>query len=74
MPRYTEDHGSSLPDRRMRRRGTERRLLDTHGRWQSPTESMLKLGGVSWLLASFLSWLLLNAYLREIGQRGIPLD
>lgn len=43
-------------------------------RWQPLIETWIKLGGLSWLLTSFLAWLLLNAYLGAIGQRGVPLD
>ena len=28
----------------------------------------------SWVSTSFLSWILLNAYLKAVGQRGVPLD
>lgn len=43
-------------------------------RWQPLIETSIKLGGLTWLLTSFLAWLLLNAYLGAIGQRGVPLD
>lgn len=43
-------------------------------RWQPLIEMSIKLGGLTWLLTSFMSWLLLNAYLGAIGQRGVPLD
>lgn len=43
-------------------------------RWQPLMEMGLKLGALTWVTTSFLSWLLLNAYLGAIGQRGIPLD
>lgn len=60
-----------LPARARTRAVTDRKAPI---RWQPLIETSIKLGGLTWLLTSFMSWLLLNAYLGAIGQRGVPLD
>lgn len=50
------------------------RLLAFNARWQSLLDTGLKLAGAAWVLMSFVSCLLLNDYLRTIGQTGVPLD
>lgn len=59
-----------------RRRSHDRaaRLLAFNTRWQPLLDTGLKLGGLAWLVMSFLSWLLLNDYLGATGQTGVPLD
>jgi hypothetical protein len=50
------------------------RWLDMHSRWRPSFESFVTFVGGFWLVSSFGSSLLLNAYLKAIGQRGVPLD
>lgn len=50
------------------------RWLKTHRRWQGTIDTTIKTVGGSWLVMSLVSSLLVNAYLKTIGQRGVPLD
>ena len=59
---------------RRRKHDRAARLLAFNTRWQPLLDTGIKLGGLAWLVMSFLSWLLLNDYLGAIGQTGVPLD
>lgn len=48
--------------------------LAFNARWQPLLDSGIRLGGVGWVLMSFVSCLLLNDYYRVIGQPGVPLN